>query len=52
MRQLVGRMCEGPRPLACAVGGCVGAVRWERLPRVLEAEKDCGVQADKHFLLG
>lgn len=28
------------------------AVRWERLPRVLEEEKACGVQADKHFLLG
>jgi len=52
MRQPVGRMCESLRTLACAVGGCARAVRWERLPRVLEAEKPVGLQADKHFLLG
>ena len=35
-------MCEGPCPFARAVGGCAGAVRWERLPRVLEAIRRAG----------
>ena len=35
-------MCGSPRPFARAVGGCAGAVRWERLPRVLEAVKTAG----------
>ena len=49
LRQPVGRMCESLRTLACAVGGCARAVRRERLPRVLEAEKPVGLQADKLF---
>ena len=42
LRQPVGRMCGSPRPVACAVGGCARAVRWERLPRVPEADKAAG----------
>ena len=35
-------MCGGLRPFARAVGGCAGAVRWERLPLVLEAIRRAG----------
>ena len=52
MRQPVGRMCEGPRTFARAVGGCAGAVRLERLTLVLEAEKAVGCGRTSIFLLG
>ena len=42
-------MCGSPRPFARAVGGCAGAVRWERLPRVLEAEKTVGCRQTSFF---
>ena len=43
---------ESLRPLARAVGGgCAGAVRWERLPRVLEAEKPVGCRQTSIFCL-
>lgn len=51
LRQPVGRMCGGPRPFACAVGGCAGAVRWERLTLVLEAVKPVGCRQTSIFCL-
>jgi len=48
----MGRMCGSPSPFARAVGGCAGAVRRERLPRVLEAEKTVGCRQTSIFLLG
>lgn len=44
-------MCGGPRPFACAVGGCAGAVRWERLTLVLEADKAAGWRRASVFSL-
>ena len=51
LRQPVGRMCGSPRPFAHAVGGCARAVRWERLPWVLEADKAAGWRRASIFLL-
>jgi len=44
-------MCGSLRPFACAVGGCAGAVRRERLPRVLEADKAAGWRRASIFCL-
>ena len=51
LRQPVGRMCGGPRPFARAVGGCAGAVRWERLPRDFGAGRAAGWRRASIFLL-
>ena len=42
-------MCGSLRPFACAVGGCAGVVRWERLTRAFGAGKSGRVAADGHF---
>jgi hypothetical protein len=44
-------MCGGLRTFARAVGGCAGGVRWERLTRVLEAEKTVGCSQTSIFCL-
>ena len=42
-------MCGGPRPFARAVGGCAGAVRWERLPRDFGAGRAVGCRQTDIF---